>query len=114
VPRSDLVLFVTSADRPFTESERGFLEQIRAGGRRSSSSSTRSTCCRTPWTGAGDHLRQRERGAASGRGAAGAPVSARRPRKRASRTTTRCGRRAASRRWTTTCSTRWTRRSACG
>jgi small GTP-binding protein len=28
VPRSDLVLFVTSADRPFTESERAFLEAI--------------------------------------------------------------------------------------
>ncbi len=27
VPRSDLVLFVTSADRPFTESERVFLER---------------------------------------------------------------------------------------
>ncbi|MEZ4862369.1 MAG: dynamin family protein [Caldilineaceae bacterium] len=29
IPRSDLVLFVTSADRPFSESERRFLEQIR-------------------------------------------------------------------------------------
>lgn len=29
VPRSDLVLFVTSADRPFSESERLFLERIR-------------------------------------------------------------------------------------
>jgi small GTP-binding protein len=28
VPRSDLVLFITSADRPFTESERIFLERI--------------------------------------------------------------------------------------
>ena len=28
IPQSDLVLFVTSADRPFTESERGFLQQI--------------------------------------------------------------------------------------
>jgi len=34
VPRSDLVLFVTSADRPFTESERVFLEQIRAWGKK--------------------------------------------------------------------------------
>jgi small GTP-binding protein len=34
VPRSDLVLFVTSADRPFTESERAFLETIRAWGKR--------------------------------------------------------------------------------
>ncbi len=34
VPRSDLVLFVTSADRPFTESERVFLEQIREWGKK--------------------------------------------------------------------------------
>lgn len=34
IPRSDLVLFVTSADRPFTESERGFLEQIRDWGKK--------------------------------------------------------------------------------
>src|SRR5690606_36508362 len=34
VPRSDLVLFVTSADRPFTESERQFLEQIRSWGKK--------------------------------------------------------------------------------
>src|SRR6185503_2918032 len=29
VPRSDFVLFVTSADRPFTESERVFIEAVR-------------------------------------------------------------------------------------
>ena len=29
VPRADLVLFVTSADRPFTETERAFLQTIR-------------------------------------------------------------------------------------
>ncbi len=34
VPRSDLVLFVTSVDRPFTESEREFLESIRAWGKK--------------------------------------------------------------------------------
>lgn len=34
VPRSDLVLFVTSADRPFTESERAFMETIRAWGKK--------------------------------------------------------------------------------
>jgi small GTP-binding protein len=34
VPRSDLVLFVTSADRPFTESERAFLEAIRQWGKK--------------------------------------------------------------------------------
>ncbi|MGI8588058.1 MAG: dynamin family protein [Chloroflexia bacterium] len=34
VPRADLVLFVTSADRPFTESERAFLETIRDWGKK--------------------------------------------------------------------------------
>ena len=34
VPRADLVLFVTSADRPFTESERQFLELIRSWGKK--------------------------------------------------------------------------------
>jgi small GTP-binding protein len=34
VPRSDLVLFVTSADRPFTETERRFLEGIRDWGKK--------------------------------------------------------------------------------
>jgi small GTP-binding protein len=34
VPRSDLVLFVTSADRPFTESERAFLQSVRDWGKK--------------------------------------------------------------------------------
>ena len=34
IPRSDMVLFVTSADRPFTESERAFLEAIRDWGKK--------------------------------------------------------------------------------
>jgi small GTP-binding protein len=34
VPRCDLVLFVTSADRPFTESERTFLQAVRAWGKK--------------------------------------------------------------------------------
>ncbi len=34
VPRSDLVLFVTSADRPFTESEREFIQSIREWGKK--------------------------------------------------------------------------------
>jgi small GTP-binding protein len=34
VPRSDLVVFVTSADRPFSESERAFLERIRGWGKK--------------------------------------------------------------------------------
>jgi len=34
VPRSDLILFVTSSDRPYTESERIFLEQIQSWGKK--------------------------------------------------------------------------------
>ena len=34
VPRADLVLFATSVDRPFTESERAFLERVRAWGKK--------------------------------------------------------------------------------
>jgi hypothetical protein len=34
IPRSDLILFVTSVDRPFTESERAFLERIRSWGKK--------------------------------------------------------------------------------
>jgi small GTP-binding protein len=34
MPRADLVLFITSADRPFTESERLFLEKIRDWGKK--------------------------------------------------------------------------------
>ena len=34
VPRADFVLFVTSADRPFTESERAFIDTIRGWGKK--------------------------------------------------------------------------------
>ncbi len=34
VPRSDMVLFITSADRPFTESERSFMSQIKEWGKK--------------------------------------------------------------------------------
>lgn len=34
IPRADLILFVTSADRPFTESERAFLEMIASWGKK--------------------------------------------------------------------------------
>ncbi|MCB0076929.1 MAG: dynamin family protein [Anaerolineales bacterium] len=34
VPRSDLILFVTSADRPFSESERGFMSLIHEWGKK--------------------------------------------------------------------------------
>lgn len=34
IPRADMVLFITSADRPFTESEREFLDAIRQWGKK--------------------------------------------------------------------------------
>jgi len=34
VPRSDLILFITSVDHPFTQSERAFLERIRNWGKK--------------------------------------------------------------------------------
>lgn len=34
VPRSDLVIFVTSAERPFTQSERQFLEKVKSWGKK--------------------------------------------------------------------------------
>lgn len=34
IPRSDLILFITSADRPYTESEKIFLEQIQSWGKK--------------------------------------------------------------------------------
>lgn len=34
IPRSDLILFITSADRPYTESEKTFLEQIQSWGKK--------------------------------------------------------------------------------
>lgn len=34
IPRADLILFVTSADRPFSESERAFIERIRDWGKK--------------------------------------------------------------------------------
>src|ERR671933_1307602 len=34
VPRSDLILFVTSADRPFSETERAFMQEIREWGKK--------------------------------------------------------------------------------
>ena len=34
VPRADMILFITSADRPFTESERSFMEAIKEWGKK--------------------------------------------------------------------------------
>jgi small GTP-binding protein len=48
LPRADLVLFVTSADRPYTESERAFLEAIRAWGKKVVLVLNKSDLLRTP------------------------------------------------------------------
>ena len=117
VPRSDLVLFITSADRPFTESERAFLQSIRewgkkvdrgreqdghpgdrgrrAAGRRPSSPRTSRRC----WA-------PRPRSSRSRPGSPCAPRPARR--------TTTPWRGAASSRSRPTWRARWTRRSASG
>jgi small GTP-binding protein len=48
LPRADLVLFVTSADRPYTESERTFLEAIREWGKKVVLVLNKSDLLRTP------------------------------------------------------------------
>ena len=48
LPRADLVLFVTSADRPYTESERTFLEAIRQWGKKVVLVLNKSDLLRTP------------------------------------------------------------------
>jgi predicted GTPase len=50
IPRADLVLFVTSADRPFTESERAFMAQIRDWGKKVVLILTKLICCRSAET----------------------------------------------------------------
>ena len=64
VPQADLVLFVTSADRPFTESERSSCRRSRTGAKRSSPSSTRSTCSNGRRTRTGPRVRRRARAGA--------------------------------------------------
>ena len=119
VPRSDLVLFVTSADRPMSESERQFLERIRAWGkkvvmtlnkidilRRPGCPEARCAilCSNTPsrsWALRPNSFRCR-------RG------WRRRPRPSLTRTRARsCARPAAWTRWPTTFTSRWTMRRGC-
>ena len=82
VPRADLVLFVTSADRPFSESERAFLESIRRLGQEGRGGSQQGRHPAIAGRGRrGRGLHPRPRPSAVGDRAAGAAgVGARRPR----------------------------------
>jgi hypothetical protein len=117
VPRSDLVLFVTSADRPFTESERQFLEQIRAWGKKIvliiNKADILATAgeleqVTTSWRRTRHHAARPRAGDLRGLGAAGAAGARRR------NATRRSGSRAASSASRSTCCARSTRRSASG
>ena len=114
MPRADLVLFVTSADRPFTETERAFLERIRDWGKKivvainkvdileseQEVDQVRAFVARPrhppAWRRAGDLPRQRP---PRDEGQAGGAV--------------RVGAAAGSRLWSGTCTRRWTRRAGC-
>jgi small GTP-binding protein len=99
LPRADLVLFVTSADRPYTESERVFLEAIRQWGKkvvlvlnkadlletpedlakvaafvREQAKKTLGTSPEVFALSARDAMRSRERGDAAGLGRSGLPA----------------------------------------
>ena len=114
VPRADLVLFVTSADRPFTETERAFLETIRDWGKkivivvnkvdifeqRVELDEVLSFVRRRPATSWASHRR------VAGQRAPGLEGEAGRRR--------RSGRRAVSRRSSSTCTIRSTRRARFG
>ena len=68
VPRADLVLFVTSADRPFTETERLFLERIRDWGKKIVVVINKvDILARREGTGRGPRLRGRQRAPAARR-----------------------------------------------
>ena len=56
IPRSDLVFFVTSADRPFTETERGFMEHIRGWGKKIVVVVNKSRHSRGPGAGCGNSI----------------------------------------------------------
>ena len=123
VPRSDLVLFVTSADRPFTESEREFMERYPGLGqedRRRHQQDRPAARRRRTSTQVVEFVSENiERllgftpGGLPGLGAAGAAgQGARRPQSRRARRGS--GRRAGSGRWRSTSSRRSTRRAASG
>ena len=106
VPRSDLVLFVTSADRPFTETERAFLAAIRDWGKKIVIVVNKVDIFSTA-SELEEVLDVRARHAA--RDLLGVDPtccrSARALRNRPSRENRRCGRPAASRRWSDICAT---------
>ena len=67
IPRSDLVFFVTSADRPFTETERGFMEQIRGWGKKIVVVVNKSDILEGAGAGCGNPIvRRRQRARAAG------------------------------------------------
>ena len=106
VPRADLVLFVTTADRPFTESERGFLEQIREWGKKIVFMVNKIDILATPEErAAGDRVRARARRRRCwARRRAIFAVSAREAQAaRADGSAEALGARAASTRWRTIC-----------
>ena len=114
VPRSDLVLFVTSADRPFTESERAFLQSIRDWGKKIVVVLNKVDIFERPGEvarGGGVHLRQRAR-RCSASSPRSSPSPAGRPCARSRRATPRPWPPAASTGWSSSSRTPWTRRSA--
>jgi small GTP-binding protein len=94
IPRSDLILFVTSADRPFSESERQFLERIRQWGKKVVVVINKIDLIEEP-----DDL---DRGWRY------------KPKARRMVCVTRAGSAAALRHWSAISSTAWTRRNGCG
>ncbi len=118
VPRSDLVIFVTSADRPFTESERAFMEQIRQWGKKVVIILNKIDLIDEPGSGPRRGLYPAERPDPAGLcardparvGTAGAAGQA---DPGPARSTIPCGPRAASRPWKPTSSRRSTKRAGC-
>ena len=116
VPRSDLVLFVTSADRPFTESERAFLATIQEWGKKIVIVLNKVDLLEQHEVDAGRRLHPRERARPArlhardlpGLGAAGPARAADGGRRRS------LGGPAASTRSSAISWRRWTRSSACG
>ena len=117
VPRADLVLFVTSADRPFSESEREFLERIRDWGKKIvfivNKIDILAGGCRAG-RGAGLRPRQRRRRCWASRRRSSRCPPAEAVQARGSGDSRRSGSRAGSPPWSTTSSRRSTRRSGSG
>ena len=120
VPRADLVLFVTSADRPFSESERAFIERIREWGKKVVFVVNKIDILETPADiDARDRVRRRQcprACSAARRPSSPCPAGRRgRPRRRSTPTSGRAsGPPAGSSRWRATSSARWMSASGCG